>query len=876
MPEHRPPRWADYLLEKFVNPRFLEDIQGNLEEIFLRRVQEAGPTQARREYAWAAMRHLTPYFTKKSPRPYPTVSNLSPAMLHHYFTYAWRHFAKNRQFTFLNAVGLTTGLICTLLIYLWITDERTFDKFHDKDARLYQVMVHEKGGDRLVTSEGTGGILRVFLPRDMPEVEMAVCTTPPVWFQKFSLSLGGRARGGRTVSAAGNFVSSDYFKAFSFPLIQGNAQSVLTDKNTVVISERMASRLFGSPEKAMNQLVEWKWQAFSRQSQVTGVFRDQPRNSSEQSELLIPLSAWDDILPQGSMPNTATGPFHNYLVLRPGADAHLLEAKLAGYAKKHFNDPNATLFIRKYSDKYLYGTYENGVQSGGRIEYVKLFGAIAVFILLIACINFMNLSTAKASVRVKEVGVKKALGAGRLTLVFQFLGESILMSFVTLLIALGVVWLILPYFNTLTNKQLTLHFGGQFIAALAVILLLTGLLSGSYPALYLSRFNPALTLKGKLLHGMGELWVRKGLVVFQFAVSVIFIISVVVVYKQIDYVQAKNPGYEKDNIVYFEMEGRAATQTNAFLAGLKTVPGVVNASSIQQKIVLPAFMPSAGVRWDGKNEKDEIRFYKMPVNYGLTETLGIPMVAGRSFSKDFGSDSTAVILNETAIRQMGITDPIGKQIMVDGRKTRIVGVARDFHFNSLHEIIKPFIFKLSPQETMLATVKIQAGEVPATVARIQAFYASFNPGYAFDYDFLDRDYQIQYASEKLVAQLARYFAVLAILISCLGLFGLAAFTAERRRKEIGVRKVLGATTGSVVAMLSREFLVLVAVAIAIGCPLAWWLTRRWLDHFAYRATIGAGIFAGAGLVTIVITLATISFQSVRAALTNPTQSLKSE
>ncbi|MET7257637.1 permease prefix domain 2-containing transporter [Dyadobacter fermentans] len=273
MPEHRPPRWADYLLEKFVNPRFLEDIQGNLEEIFLRRTREVGVARARREYAWAAVRHLTPYFTQKSPSPYPTVSNLSPAMLNHYLTNALRHFAKNRQFTFLNAVGLATGLICTLLIYLWVADELAFDRFHEKGARLYKVMVHENGGAKLVTSDGTGGILRVMLPKDMPEVEMAVSTTPPAWFQKFNLSADGR-----TVSAAGNFVSADYFKAFSFPLIQGSAQSVLTDKNTVTISEQMAVRLFGSAEKAMNQLVEWKWQAFSRKCQVTGVFKDQPHN----------------------------------------------------------------------------------------------------------------------------------------------------------------------------------------------------------------------------------------------------------------------------------------------------------------------------------------------------------------------------------------------------------------------------------------------------------------------------------------------------------------------------------------------------------------------------------------------------------------------
>lgn len=871
MPEHRPPRWADYLLEKFVSPRFLEDIQGNLEEIFARHVREAGIARARRAYAWAALRHLTPYFIQKSPKQYPSVSNLSTDMLKNYFVSAWRQFKKNTQFTLLNIVGLSTGLFCTLLIYLWVTDEFAFDRFHDKDARLYQIMIHEKGGDRLVTSEGTGGILKDFLTRDMPEVEMAVSTTPAVWFQKFNLTIGNK-----TIGASGNFASSGYFKAFSFPLVKGNAESVLTDKNSVAISEQMAIRLFGSPEKAMNQLVEWKWQAFSRKCRVSGVFRDLPPNSSEQAELLIPLTAWDEILPQSGMPNTASGPFHNYLVLRPDADVRLLEQKLAEYAKKRFNDPNSTLFIRKYSDGYLYGNYENGVQSGGRIEYVRLFSAIALFVLLIACINFMNLSTAKASVRVKEVGIKKALGAGRLTLIFQFLGESILMSFLTLVIALGAVWLLLPQFNILTSKHLSLHFSTRFIAMLIATVLLTGLLAGSYPALYLSRFNPALTLKGKLLHGISELWVRKGLVVFQFAVSVIFIISVVVVYKQIDYVQAKNPGYKKDNIVYFEMEGRAATQTETFLARLKTLPGVVNASSIQQKIVLPTFLPSAGVRWDGKNQKDEIRFYKMPVNYGLTETLGIRMIAGRSFSKDFGSDSTSVILNETAVRQMGIADPIGKQIMIDGWKRNIVGVAQDFHFNSLHETIKPFIFRLSPKETMLAVVKIEAGQVSAVISRMQAFYAHFNPGYAFDYQFLDHDYQVQYASERLVAQLARYFAVLAILISCLGLFGLAAFTAERRRKEIGVRKVLGATTGSVVAMLSREFLVLVMTAIAIACPVAWWLTQRWLDHFAYHVAIGAGIFAGAGLATIVITLATISFQSVRAALTNPTESLKSE
>lgn len=873
MRDHRPPRWADYLLEQFVNPHFLEDIQGNLEEVFARRVREKGIAYARREYAVAAIRHLRPYFLKKNKSSYPSVSNLSTDMLKNYFISAWRHFMKNRQFTLLNVVGLSTGLVCTLLIYLWVTDELRFDKFHEKDNRLYQVMIHEKGGDGLVTSEGTGGILREFLIRDMPEVEMTVSTTPQSWFQKFNLT-----HDNRTISAAGNFASSNYFQIFSFPLLQGNVHSVLTDKNTVAISEQLAVRLFGSSEKAMNQTLEWKWQAFSRKCQVNGVFKDMPHNSSEQCDFVIPMSAWDDVLPQSGMPNTASGPFHNFVVLRPGANAHLFEQKLSGFAKKRFKDKNATLFVRKYSDGYLYSKYENGVQAGGRIEYVKLFGAIAVFILLIACINFMNLSTAKASVRVKEVGVKKALGAGRLTLIYQFLGESMLMSFITVLLAVIIVFLALPRFNLLTGKHLVLHFEWPLLASLLAITILTGLLAGSYPALYLSRFNPALTLKGKLLSSIGELWVRKGLVVFQFSVSVVFIISVLVVYRQIGFVQTKNPGYDKDNMIYFETEGKSAEKMETFLAQLKSMPGVVNASSIQQKIILPAFLPGTGggVRWDGKNTDDQVRFYRMPVNYDLIETMGIQMSAGRSFSRSYGSDANSIVINESAAKAMEIKDPVGKTITIGGKEQRIVGVAKDFHFNSLHEKIKPFILYLSPAETMLVMVKIAAGKQTETIARLQDFYRTFNPGYSFDYKFLDHDYQVQYASEKLMGELARYFAILAIIISYLGLFGLAAFTAERRKKEIGVRKVLGASTAGVVAMLSKEFLVLILAAIVVAFPLAWWLMHQWLQSFAYHVSVSTGIFAGTAALMIIITLATISFQSVRAALTNPTKSLKSE
>jgi putative ABC transport system permease protein len=349
-----------------------------------------------------------------------------------------------------------------------------------------------------------------------------------------------------------------------------------------------------------------------------------------------------------------------------------------------------------------------------------------------------------------------------------------------------------------------------------------------------------------------------------------------VVYRQIHYVQHKNLGYDKDNILYFEMQGRVAEQPESFLAQLKSLPGVVNAASIQQKIVLPASLPSTGVRWDGKNADDKIRFFRMPVNYDLIETIGIKMAEGRSFSRSYGSDTANIILNEAAVKAMEITDPIGKTIMM-GRNTRhIIGVSKNFHFNSLHEEIRPFILCFSPSETMLVMTKIAAGKEKETIAGMSNFYKSFNPGYSFDYQFLDHDYQVQYASEKVVSELAKYFAGLAIIISCLGLFGLAAFTAERRKKEIGVRKVLGATVTNVVAMLTKDFMILVLIAVVIAFPLAWWLMDSWLQNFAYHIAIGTGVFFITGLLMLIITLLTIGYQSVKAALMNPTKSLKAD
>ncbi|WP_343307293.1 ABC transporter permease [Chitinophaga niabensis] len=767
----------------------------------------------------------------------------------------WRHLIKDRQFTILNLAGLSTGLACALLIGLWIHDELNIDKFHRRN--VYQVMLNENAGDRIATREGTGNTVGDVLLKSMPEVEYTATTTPAAWFRNFNLS-----RKENTLSAKGNFVSKGFFSVFSYELLQGDR--VLENKNSIVISAQLAKKLFHSVDSAIGKELSWKWLTFGKPCIVSGVFKDFPVNSTAQYDFVLPLEAWYDIVPSS---NTLTGPFNTYIV----SAREIPGKQITDLLHANFNDTITKPFLRSYADGYLYGKYENGVQAGGRIGYVKLFTVIAIFILLIACINFMNLSTAKASRRIKEISVKKSLGAGRFSLVRQFLGESVLMSLAALLIALLIVWALLPQFRQLTGKVFV--FDPALLLAVLGITLLTGLVAGSYPAFYLSRFQ---ALKGAIHRSAGELWARKGLVTFQFTVSAVFIIAVLVVYNQISYVETKSPGYNKDNVLCFELQGRAAEKAAAFLAEVKDIPGVVNVSSIEQQIILPSFVPDGSVRWEGKNQDGKIRFNQMPVNYDLIETLDMQMMEGRSFSRNYASDTGAVILNETAIKAMDIKDPIGKTISLGQREKRIVGVVKDFHFNSLHEAIRPFIFKLAPQETMLVMAKIKAGQEKATIARINGLWNTFNPGFFFDYRFLDNDYQVQYASEKLVATISRYFAGLAIIISCLGLFGLAAFTAERRRKEIGIRKVLGATVGNFVLMLSKDFLQLVLIAILIAFPLAWWAMTQWLNDFAYHVPLGMSVFVATGCAIILITLLTVGYQAIRSALANPVNSLKAE
>jgi predicted permease len=781
--------------------------------------------------------------------------------------FAWRNLLKDRQFTLLNLVGLSTGLACTLLIYMWVSDELSFDKFHEKNDQIYQLMESRRFLGRVDISDESSGLLGETIAREFPEVEYAAAEAPANWFQKFTLTAGDK-----NIKGVGQYVGKDYFNIFSYRLLDGNKSTVLSDKHSIVISEDLARKLFGTTENLIGRGIQIEHDSTFF---VSGVFERIPENSSEQFDFVQPFDYYKDLQNWvGTWVNM--GP-HNFILLKKGTDIDLFNKKIATVITRHCEDTFRTAYAYKFSDNYLHNSFVHGNRTGGKIEYVRMFSLIAIFILVIACINFMNLSTAKASRRLKEVGIKKVIGAGRRQLIFQYLGESLVMSFLALLVAVGIVALLLPEFNKLTGKHMSLIPDIKLVLAAIGIAGFTGLIAGSYPALYLSGFRPVEILKGKLISSIGEIWVRRGLVVFQFSLSVLFIVAVGVVYQQMKLINNIDLGFNKDNVLRINVEGKVIRHEESFLTGLKCIPGVVNASGTYHNIIGKNFGVN-NLEWDGKNPKDNNFIECMQSGYDFIPTMGMEMQSGRNFSRGY-SDSLKMILNESAVQLMGLKNPIGANIKWYGDTYQVIGVVKNFHFESLHEPIRPLFFTLANEAWngwYRTIVRIAAGREKETLDRIEKYYAIFNPGFKLDYVFLDEMYQKQYASENQMAILSKYFAGLTILISCLGLFGLAAFTAQRRRKEIGVRKVLGASEGNIVGMLSKEFVQLVSIAIVIASPVAWLVMNNWLNGFSYRTSISWWLFVLSGGIALLIALGTVSLQAIRAAVSNPVNSLRSE
>jgi ABC-type antimicrobial peptide transport system permease subunit len=865
--KHNPPKRALKFLRWFCREDCIEEIEGDLTEIFEKQYKQS-PGKAKRKFIWSVVKHLRPEFIKSFKPSYHT-NNLS--MIRHNLLITYRNFLRYKSSFFINLIGLSSGLTCTLLIYLWVLDELSMDKFHEKDSQLFQVFQNLNTGNGIETIEYTPGPLAMALAEEIPEVELTVSVVPSYWFPTRGIIASDDIR----FKVSPQYVSRDFFNVFTYPLVEGNRKEVLADKHAILLSESLCTRLFHTTANVIGKTVQWSHlEGISGEYFVTGVFKDVSSNSTARFDVLFNYDLFLEKRPNlqywgNSDPCT-------YVLLKRGTDLDAFNAKIEGLKRQKTQNPEeGTLVALPYSSKYLYGHYqlERGGYGGGRIQYVRLFSIIAVFILAIACINFMNLSTARASRRLKEIGIKKAVGAGRRTLVYQHLSEAMLMAFLSLLVSIAVVYMLLPGFNLITAKHLSLNFDKTLLLSLASIVAFTGLAAGSYPALYLSGFNPVAVLKGKLATSAGEVWMRRGLVIFQFALSIILIASVLVVYKQIQFIQSKNLGYNRDNIISFEMEWKGEGSLLPFLAETSRIPGVISNSCYYHNL-LGDHGGTSDVHWDGKDPNLNVHYANLEVGFDFIETLGIEMAEGETFSRDI-SPERQIIFNEDAIEKMGIEDPVGKTVRLWGEEKQIVGVARNFNFESLYKDIKPCFFQVIP-ELPSAILKIKGGTEQTTLEQLEKLYQKFSPGLPFEYRFLDADYQAIYAAEQRVGVLSRYFAAVAILISSLGLFGLAAFTAERRVKEIGIRKILGATNFGIVSLLSGDFTKMVLIAIGVALPISYMIGLKWLEDFAYRINLEWWFFISAGAAALLIAWLTVSLQTIKAASTNPSECLRNE
>ncbi len=864
----RPPQRALKFLRFFCREDFIEEVEGDLTEVF-EKDNVRGPRTAKIKFMWSVIRYLRPAFLKSLKSNF---AQNTTTMFRHNFIISLRNFSRNRSSFIINVLGLSTGLACALLVFLWVNDEKHLNAFNAQDAQLYEIMENHSSAAGIKTGQGTQGLLAAALASELPEVEHAVTVVPPEWFH----SKGAISFGDQRLKASPQFVSKDFFKVFTCKMLQGSEDNPLPDIHSVMISEALAKKLFHTTSNVVGKTITWSHQ-ISGDFHVTGIFEGLPSNALDPFDILFNFDNFVEARP--SMRTWDNSDPDTYVILRSGTDIAEFNKKIKGFIRAKDKNSEVTLFAQLFSERYLYGNYENGVVSSGRILYVQILSIIGSFILLIACINFMNLSTARASGRMKETGIKKSVGASRWALVVQYFTESAMITFVSLLIAVGMVIALLPQFNLITGKNLALRPDTTLFVPLVLTFIVTSFLAGSYPALYLSGFSPASVLKGKLSTTFSELLTRKGLVVFQFSLSIIMILVVWVVYQQMQFIQNRNLGYTTDNIVIFGMEGAPPEKLESFRAELSNIPGVISSGSFYHN--LTGTHGGIELDWEGKTPNQHMDFANIEVGYGFIQTMGIQMKEGRNFSEPpkpanlLGEESREIILNEEAIRTMGMKDPVGKTIRFWGFEKTIVGVAKDFNFESLHEPVKPCFFRVYP--VMFDwMVKVQGGTERRTLEQIEAVHEKYAAGYPFDYKFLDENYQALYVSEHRVSNVAAYFAGVAILISCLGLFALAAFTAEKRLKEIGIRKVLGSSVTEIVFLLSSDFTKIVLVSITIALPVGYFMVRYWLDSFAFKTELSWYYFFGAGLGAMMIAWITIGAHTLKAARVNPVNCLKAE
>jgi putative ABC transport system permease protein len=809
-------------------------------------------------------------------------------MFSNYIKIAWRNLLKNKTFSLINIIGLASGLACFILITLYITDELSYDRYHEKADRIYRINSDIRFGGTALNMAVSADPMGATLKKDYPQVEQ---------FTRIYASEGSKLFKKDNVFITEESVAyadSTLFDVFTFPAIAGNAKTALNEPNTVVVTESTAKKYFGSVEAAMGKSMECNDER-NKLYKVTAVIKDIPENSHFIFDMFLSM---DNV--EYGFGNFLSHNFHTYIVLKPGTDYKAFEKNFVQVIDKYIL-PQAKQFMQIESmkdfektgnrlaytlipltDIHLYS--ERGVELGvnGSMQYVYIFGAVALFILLIACINFMNLSTARSASRAKEVGIRKVLGTEKKSLVRQFLAESTLTSFIALLLAVVITWLALNWFNDLAAKEfhMTDLLQPGFLLFLAAMPIAVGLIAGSYPAFFLSSFKPIAVLKGKMNTGFSKSNLRSTLVVFQFFTTILLITGTIVIYKQLNYIQSTKIGFKKEQVLVVDNPSMGRSTAESFKAEVSKLSNVKSAS-------FAGFLPVSNSSrndntWSTEavmTEKNGFNMQNWRIDYDYIPTLGMEIIKGRNFSPQYGSDSTALIINEATAALIGGGDPIGKKLYSsDGQNPLIytvIGVVKNFNYESLRKNVSPLCFRLGNNRWATA-FRVDTKDMKNLLAQVESKFKAMAPGMPFSYNFLDESFDRMYRDEQRIGKVAFSFSFLAILIACLGLFGLATYMAEQRTKEIGIRKVLGASVSGIVQMLSKDFVKLVLIACVFAIPLAWWAMSQWLQNFAYRVSIGWWVFAAAAVIALIIAVLTVSSQAVKAALSNPVKSLRTE
>lgn len=796
-------------------------------------------------------------------------------MFTNYLKIALRNLRRSPLYSLLNMGGLALGMACCLLIALYVYDEWSYDRFHPNYPNIYRITEKQKQADGLFDVAVTPGPLAPALANDFPEV---VQTT------RIGRWNGTLSQGKQTLEAEQMLiVDPSFFSVFNFPMMAGNVKTIFRNPDEVIFSEAMAERFFGAnwqKQSLLGRVISYNGGGNQQNLTLVGIAKNPPSRSHLQFDVLMPYK-WLEKVDEWSKKWNGNS-YHTYVQLRAGT-ANTFADKVKNHLKQYDKGNDTQLFLQPLGDIYLRSNFAFETDWGKRssISYVRIFVAVGLIVLLIAIVNFINLATARASQRAKEVGVRKVVGAQRGALVGQFLGEAGLVTAVAVGLSPLLAEALLPLFNDVAAKTLVIPYQlPVFWLVLVGILVLVSLLAGLYPAFVLSSFKPVRVLKGAVVGTSGRGF-RQSLVVGQFVLATALIIGTLVIYRQLSFIQNARLGFDKSHLLYVRLKGDLKFKASPFRDQVAQLPGVAQASLTTSDLV--DINNLNNIEWEDQSPKEELLVAHMNVDPNFMATTGMSLVSGRNFSAQIPSDTSRVmgayLVNETAAKRMGYTatSALGKQVKFWGVSGKIVGVLHDFHFRPLRVTIEPFIFRFQPTNPYFnMLVKTQPDNVPKTLASLTSLYKKANPADPLTYGFVDQDLDKQYRSEQRTGRIILYFSILAILISCLGLFGLAAFTAEIRTKEIGVRKVLGASVGSIVALLSQDFLKLVVIAIVIATPLAWWGMNKWLQDFAYKIDLGWGIFAGAGALAVGIALLTVSFQSIKAALVNPVQSLRSE